>query len=136
MRSRRQSARRVYSYYSRRMLKSRGPLKMPRASLLLFVLSCSLAPAQTIINTLAGSRFIFPATPIPAVNAPVGVVSGVTADKQGNIYFSDLATDRVYRIDTKGNLTPFAGSGTYGFGGDGGLAVSAALANPRSLAFD
>ena len=109
---------------------------MTRAATLLLWLTCGLASAQTIITTLAGSRFVFPATPIPARNAPVGVVSGVTADSQGNIYFSDLATDRVYRVDTKGNLTAYAGSGTQGYGGDGGSATAAALFNPRSLAFD
>ncbi len=109
---------------------------MIRAAILLLGLSCGLASAQTIITTLAGRRFVFPATPIPAISAPVGVVSGVTADSQGNIYFSDLATDRVYRIDTKGNLTPYAGSGTQGYGGDSGPATAAALFNPRSLAFD
>jgi uncharacterized protein (TIGR03437 family) len=109
---------------------------MTRAAILLLGLSCGLASAQTIITTLAGRRFVFPATPIPAINAPVGVVSGVTADSQGNIYFSDLATDRVYRIDTKGNLTAYAGSGTQGYGGDGAPATRAALFNPRGLAVD
>ncbi len=101
-----------------------------------FFTLCGHAPAQTIITTLAGSRFVFPATPIPAINAPVGLVGGVTADSQGNVYFSDLTTDRVYRIDTKGNLAAYAGSGTQGYGGDGGPATAAALFNPRGLAFD
>jgi uncharacterized protein (TIGR03437 family) len=92
--------------------------------------------AQSIITTLAGSRFVFPPGSIAATSAPVGNVSGVTEDSQGNIYFSDLTTNRVFRVDTKGILTVFAGSGTRGYGGDGGPAVSAALYNPRGLGFD
>jgi trimeric autotransporter adhesin len=103
---------------------------------LLAVLGCGLSQAQTIITTLAGSRFIFPAGSIAATSAPVGYVSGVTEDSRGNIYFSDLTTDRVLRVDGNGILTTFAGSGTQGYAGDGGPAASAALFNPRSLAFD
>jgi len=101
-----------------------------------FVLGCGLSDAQTIITTLAGSRFIFPTSSIAATNAPVGNVSGVTEDKQGNIYFSDVTTDRVFRVDGDGMLIIFAGSGTQGYTGDGGPATSAALFNPRGLAFD
>ena len=100
------------------------------------VLGCSLSQAQNIITTLAGTRFIFPADGIAATNAPVGTVSGVSADRRGNIYFSDLFTDRVYRVDGNGILTTYAGSGTQGYSGDGGPATSAALFNPRTLVLD
>jgi trimeric autotransporter adhesin len=102
----------------------------------LLLLLSGLASAQTIITTLAGSRYMFPPDGIAAINAPVGNVSGVTADGHGNVYFSDLSTDRVYRIDSKGILITYAGSGTQGYSGDGGPATSAALFNPRSLVFD
>lgn len=92
--------------------------------------------AQTIITTVAGSRYVFPPDGIAAVNAPVGFIAGITADSLGNIYFSDFATDRVYRIDGNGLLSAFAGSGTAGYAGDGGPATSAALLNPRGLAVD
>jgi sugar lactone lactonase YvrE len=64
------------------------------------------------------------------------VVSGVAADPRGNIYFSDVSSDRVYRIDANGILFAYAGSGTQGYSGDGGPATAAALYNPRTLAFD
>lgn len=103
---------------------------------LLLVLSSVPCQSQTIITTLAGSRYIFPAGSSAAVSAPVGNVSAVTEDSQGNIYFCDVTTDRVYEVDGNGILTPFAGSGTQGYGGDGGPATSAALFNPRGLALD
>ncbi|HWF07133.1 MAG TPA: NHL repeat-containing protein [Bryobacteraceae bacterium] len=102
----------------------------------LFLACAWTAPAQTIITTLAGTRNVPPSDGIAAVNAPVGYIGGVTADSRGNIYFSDLATDRVYRVDGDGVLSAFAGSGTAGYAGDDGPATSAALLNPRGLAFD
>jgi len=95
-----------------------------------------VCPGQTIITTLAGSVYTFPADGIAAVNAPVGVVTAVTEDKNGNVYFAELATDRVFKIDTKGILTRFAGNGIQGYAGDGGPATSASLFNPKGLAFD
>jgi trimeric autotransporter adhesin len=103
---------------------------------LLIALWGGACSAQTIITTLAGSRFVFPSGSMAALNAPVGNVGGVTEDSQGNIYFSDLTTDHVFRVDGNGILTVFAGSGTQGYAGDGGPAASAALYNPRSVVFD
>ena len=118
------------------MVKSVGLPDSVLPAALLLILGCGLCQAQTIITTLAGSRFLFPTGAIAATSAPVGSVSGVTEDSQGNIYFSDLTTDRVFRVDSNRVLTTFAGSGTQGWAGDGGPATSAALFNPRSLAFD
>jgi uncharacterized protein (TIGR03437 family) len=48
-----------------------------------------------------------------------------------------IAGSVVYRLDTAGMITPFAGGGTpQGGNGDGGPARSARLVNPRGLAFD
>ncbi len=112
----------------------RDPGILPYAVSLL--LSLGLCSGQTIITTVAGSRFVFPPGAVAAINAPVGLVSGVTKDRSGNIYFSDLNADRVYRVDANGILTIYAGNGTSGYLGDGGPATSAALSNPRGLAFD
>jgi len=101
----------------------------------LFVL-CGIAPAQSIISTIAGSRYTGFKDGILAINAPVGSIGGVTADRNGNVYFSDLNTDKVYRVATNGVLTTYAGSGTAGYSGDGGAATSAALNNPRGLVLD
>ncbi|MGD1071167.1 MAG: IPT/TIG domain-containing protein [Bryobacteraceae bacterium] len=102
---------------------------------LLILCGRSLCLAQTI-TTLAGSVYTFPADGIAAVNAPVGVVTAVAADKSGNIYFAELATDRVFKIDSKGILTRFAGNGVQGYAGDAGPATSASLFNPKGIAFD
>ncbi|HTW66367.1 MAG TPA: hypothetical protein VME17_17210 [Bryobacteraceae bacterium] len=91
-----------------------------------------------VITTIAGTDFSFPATPIAAVNAPVGAVAPVAVDSAGNVYFADtvIANDLVFKIDTGGTLTVVAGNGTIGYSGDGGPATSAALDFPAGLAVD
>src|SRR5438876_434946 len=95
----------------------------------------SISFAQTIITTFAGSRFIFSGEGA-ALDAPIGSVTAVTADDRGNVYFADITTDRVYKVDAAGKLTKVAGNSINGFSGDGGPATSAALLDPRGLAFD
>ena len=102
---------------------------------LLLVLA-SISSGQTIITTFAGSRFIFNGNDIAAKDAPVGAIAAVTADDRGNVYFADITTDRVYKVDSAGKLTTVAGTGVSGFSGDGGPATNAALFDPRGLAFD
>jgi trimeric autotransporter adhesin len=62
---------------------------------------------------------------------------GVAVDASGNIYISDSSNNRI-RLVTKstGIITTVAGDGTFGYKGDRGLATSAGLYNPRSIAVD
>ena len=62
---------------------------------------CAGAPAQ-IITTVAGTDFVFPRTPLPAVNAPLGNTQGVAVDPQGNVYAADYQNDRVVQISPNG----------------------------------
>ncbi len=61
---------------------------------------------------------------------------GITVDANGNVYFSDQINYRIRKINTNGIITTVAGNGSYGFGGDGGKATSALLANPYGVALD
>jgi hypothetical protein len=77
--------------------------------------------------------------------ADLGHVTDVALDGQGNVLFSDAASCRV-RIVAEGSGTFYgqpmlarhvytiAGSGTCGYAGDGGPAVTAALCGPWTLA--
>jgi sugar lactone lactonase YvrE len=96
---------------------------------------CAGAPAQ-IITTVAGTDFVFPSTPLPAVNAPLGNIQGVAVDAQGNVYAADSGNNLVVRISPNGALTVVAGNGIGGFSGDGGPATSASLDGPYGVAVD
>ncbi len=61
---------------------------------------------------------------------------GVAADGAGGFYVTSRLQNRVYRVAADGGLTCVAGSGTYGFGGDGGPATSARFAGPTGIAVD
>jgi uncharacterized protein (TIGR03437 family) len=71
-----------------------------------------------------------------AVNASLNSPAGLVADKAGNIYISDYGNSTVRKVDTSGNITTVAGTGTWGYSGDGGPANKAALAHPVALAID
>jgi sugar lactone lactonase YvrE len=61
---------------------------------------------------------------------------GVTVDAMGNMFVSDREGDRIYRVDTAGMLTVYAGNGLRGFGGDGAPAAMAQLSAPEALFWD
>ncbi|MDP9954345.1 sugar lactone lactonase YvrE [Streptomyces sp. DSM 41269] len=61
---------------------------------------------------------------------------GLAIDSGGTLYFSDRVNHRIRKITTDGKISTVAGTGTGGFRGDGGLAVSAQLKNPRGVAVD
>src|ERR1017187_676138 len=44
---------------------------------------------------------------------------GVAADSSGNIYVAEFGTNRIRKLDTKGNITTAIGDGNQGFAGDG-----------------
>jgi hypothetical protein len=66
-------------------------------------------------------------------SAPYGAMD---VDASGNVYAADLFGDYVIKIDSLGNDTPFAGSGTSGYSGDGGPAVDADLDGPYAVGVD
>jgi M6 family metalloprotease-like protein len=59
---------------------------------------------------------------------------GLTVDPSGNLYISDNATNRVWRVAADGSISTFAGTGQYALGGDGHSAVSAGVPAPNGLA--
>src|SRR5205823_14804656 len=68
-----------------------------------------------------------------ALNEPYGIV----LDRAGNIFVADRLNRRVRRINAaSGIITSLAGTGEAAYGGDGGPAARAGLAEPNGLAFD
>ncbi len=57
-------------------------------------------------------------------------------DGGGNVYIADYANNRIRRVDATGVITTVAGTGQFGFSGDGGAATAAMLASPTGVAID
>ena len=70
----------------------------------------------------------------PATHLAFATAQGVAVAPDGSLYVSDFNAHRVYHIGTDGSVAVAAGTGTGGFSGDGGAAISANLAGPRGLA--
>lgn len=72
-----------------------------------------------------------------ARNSRLDVPYGAVADDSDNIYIADALNHRVRRVDAlTGVITTFAGNGTRGFSGDGGLATNASLNYPYAVVLD
>ena len=71
-----------------------------------------------------------------AIETEISLVDGITLDKKGNMYIAMREHNIISRIDTKGTMTRYAGSGQSGFSGDGGPAANASFRVPAGLAFD
>ena len=71
-----------------------------------------------------------------ATNAFLKLPTGVAIDGLGNIYIVDSKNNRIRKVDSNGIINTIAGNGSFGFGGDGGLATSAILKNPTGVTVD
>ena len=63
----------------------------------------------------------------PAVAAALSEPLSVAVDPQGAVYFSEATRNRVRRIGADGTITTVAGSGRYGYAGDGGPALESEI---------
>ena len=91
-----------------------------------------------IITTIAGTGSrIYAGDGGPATSASLADPTGVDVDGDGNVFIADRLNARIRRISAAtGIITTIAGSGTFGFSGDGGPATSAHLANANDVALD
>ncbi|MCB9740520.1 MAG: hypothetical protein H6747_14750 [Deltaproteobacteria bacterium] len=102
--------------------------------------------AQGIISTIAGTpksdgyagdggdplaaKFSFP----KGSNPPPG--GWVTVGPDGHVYVSDTLNHRIRRIDlAQKKIETVVGTGTPGYGGDGGQGTAAQVNNPRKIVF-
>jgi trimeric autotransporter adhesin len=70
----------------------------------------------------------------PGTSMTFGYLYGVSSDGAGGCYFVDAYN--VFRLFMNGTVLRAAGSGFFGFSGDGGPATAAQLSNPRAVAWD
>ena len=89
------------------------------------------------ITTVAGTgQYGFSEDGVPATAVRLAFPRGVAVDGAGNLYIADTSNDRIRKVDSTGTITTIAGTGRFGFSGDGGLAVGAELYNPAGVAVD
>ena len=89
-----------------------------------------------VMTTYAGGNIVTEGT--QAVTQLFEGVDSVISDRAGGFYFTvgGLGPHKVYRVSFDGTLTAVAGTGSEGFSGDGGPALSAQLNRPDGLALD
>jgi uncharacterized protein (TIGR03437 family) len=73
---------------------------------------------------------------ISTVATQLNQPSGLALDLSGNLYIADTGNQVVRRLSATGAVTVFAGTGDKGYGGDGGLALSATFNGPQGIAVD
>ena len=80
-----------------------------------------------IIETIAGiySNAAYNGDGGSATSAGIGYPSGLAVDGSGNIYIADEGNEVIRKVDASGIISTYAGSGSYGFSGDGGPATAA-----------
>ncbi len=71
-----------------------------------------------------------------ATSAQIYYPRAVTLDSAGNLYIADASNYRIRKVDTSGNISTVAGTGSSSISGDGGTATSAAIGSPVGIAVD
>lgn len=88
-----------------------------------------------IISTVAGTGVSgYSGDGAAATNAALDRPVGLAVDWQGNIYIGQAGSHVVRKVNTSGIISTIAGTGTAGYSGDGGAALSAQLSSPTGLA--
>jgi trimeric autotransporter adhesin len=91
--------------------------------------------ASGTITTVAGNNTVgYSGDNGLATSASLYAPSGVTVDSSGNLYIADAGNNRVREVAAAtGIITTIAGTGTAGYSGDNGAAVSATLNKPSAV---
>src|SRR5208282_2064332 len=94
--------------------------------------------ATGIITTIAGDGTQgFSGDGGPATAAELNDPIQIALDASGNLYFADGKNDVIREVNrATGIITTVAGTGSAGFGGDGGLATAAEFDMPAGVALD
>ena len=89
------------------------------------------------VNTVAGTGVLGSVGDGgPAVAARLTYPYDLAVDGAGNLYVAERNTHRIRRVDATGTIATIAGTGEWGFSGDGGPAVEAQLSFVDDVALD
>jgi len=97
-----------------------------------------VSPQGVITSVVGGPTNLhsFFAPNIPANLTPMDWPSAIAVDATGRLYFAELHSNRIGRVNADGRLQAIAGTGLPGMGADGADATRSQLANPTHIAFD
>jgi sugar lactone lactonase YvrE len=71
-----------------------------------------------------------------AVDALLREPGGLAVDYAGNVYIADSGNARIRKVAVNGTISTVAGTGAFGYSGDGGPATGAELNDPTGVAVD
>jgi len=97
----------------------------------------AVAQNVRIVTTVAGHTWSISGNGGPAAQANINYSDAVAVSAAGNIYIADTYDTQVREINAStGVISVVAGTGQYGFSGDGQLAVNAQLSYFQDIAVD
>ncbi|PXV95590.1 GGDEF domain-containing protein [Lachnotalea glycerini] len=73
---------------------------------------------------------------IPAIEAKLNKPGGIVIDKEDNIYINDIANNLIRKVGLDGVITTYAGTGQYGYAGDGTDACNATFGEIYGMGID
>lgn len=96
-----------------------------------------VSPTGTI-TTYAGNGICgYNGDNIVATTAMLCAPNGLALDSSGNLVLADGSNARIRKIDhVSGKITTIAGNGVFGYSGDGGSALKAAIGQPFKITYD
>lgn len=89
-----------------------------------------------VISTVSGSGGQGIGGDGVAIKIPMISPFGVAVNSGGDIFVAEVGSNRIRKIDSKGNITTAVGDGMQGFAGDGAAPATARLSLPTSVAVD
>ena len=98
--------------------------------LLVLLITTFTVQAQYFISNAAGGN----PEGVDARQVPIGSLSDIARDAQGNTYIAQRY--RIRKIDAAGKITTIAGTGERGVSGDGSLAITTKLGSIKGMAMD
>jgi hypothetical protein len=98
--------------------------------------AAAVTPNSTITTLTGNGSAGFSGDGGPAARAQVNLPRDSDVGPDGSIYLADTYNNRIRKIDPRGIITTYAGTGVGGFGGDGGPARNARLKWPHDVVVD
>jgi hypothetical protein len=91
--------------------------------------------SSSLIVTVAGTQECGFLDNVPATSGKLSYPYGIWVDTIGRLFIADSGNYRIRKVEN-GIITTFAGTGIYGFNGNGHLATATQLATPNAVIGD